>query len=174
MTSEADIFEVIANYTCESGISLTKGDVVKVIKKEIVWFTFEKDGKIVKAPKGKFRKCIQAGQVPVQSDSTFQLKTSLSNSNSSQPKDTIQSDNIAQPQVSILNSNSFQPKVPIQSNIEIVKKMSGGVMGKTFLERHKLKGQLYVIKRVDYFTESDKKIADEEIAQMKLLTSHYT
>lgn len=37
-------------------------------------------------------------------------------------------------------------------------------MGKTFLVRHKTTDILYVMKRVDYLEEKDKKLADEEVA----------
>ncbi|KAA6366019.1 MAG: hypothetical protein EZS28_038454, partial [Streblomastix strix] len=104
VASEIDLFEVIANYTGESGIPLTKGDVVKVIKKEIVWFTFEKDGKTGKAPKGKFRKCSQAGQAPIQNNSTFQPKMPLSSNSTSQPNTPLSS------------NNTSQPKIPVPSN----------------------------------------------------------
>ncbi|KAA6376290.1 MAG: hypothetical protein EZS28_028183, partial [Streblomastix strix] len=51
VASEIDLFEVIVDHIDESGIHLTKGDVVKVIKKEEIWFTFEKDGKTGKVLK---------------------------------------------------------------------------------------------------------------------------
>ncbi|KAA6373142.1 MAG: putative serine/threonine-protein kinase Nek4 [Streblomastix strix] len=47
-------------------------------------------------------------------------------------------------------------------------------MGKTFLVRHKPSGVLYVMKRVDYLDENDKKNADFEVEQMRNLTSKYT
>ncbi|KAA6378709.1 MAG: putative Serine/threonine-protein kinase Nek3, partial [Streblomastix strix] len=61
-----------------------------------------------------------------------------------------------------------------QIQIEIDKKFFGGAMGKTFLVKYKPTGQFYVMKRVDYFDEKDKKMADDEIAQMRKLTSRYT
>ncbi|KAA6388238.1 MAG: putative G2-specific protein kinase nimA [Streblomastix strix] len=63
---------------------------------------------------------------------------------------------------------------PEYSDFEIVEKLFGGAMGKTFLVRHKQTGQLYVMKRVDYHDENDKKMVDDEIAQMKQLSSRYT
>ncbi|KAA6390787.1 MAG: putative serine/threonine-protein kinase Nek6 [Streblomastix strix] len=61
-----------------------------------------------------------------------------------------------------------------QIQIEIDKKFFGGAMGKTFLVKYKPTGQFYVMKRVDYLDEKDKKMADDEIAQMRKLTSRYT
>ncbi|KAA6376987.1 MAG: hypothetical protein EZS28_027486 [Streblomastix strix] len=59
-------------------------------------------------------------------------------------------------------------------DFEIMKKLFGGAMGKTFLVRHKPSGVLYVMKRVDYLDENDKKNADFEVEQMRNLTSEYT
>ncbi|KAA6361506.1 MAG: hypothetical protein EZS28_042968, partial [Streblomastix strix] len=63
---------------------------------------------------------------------------------------------------------------PEYDDFEIDKKFFGGAMGNTFLVRHKPSGLLFVMKRVDYLDEKDKKLADDEIAQMRKLTSKYT
>ncbi|KAA6376114.1 MAG: putative serine/threonine-protein kinase Nek6 [Streblomastix strix] len=63
---------------------------------------------------------------------------------------------------------------PEYQDFVVVKKLFGGAMGKTFVVRHKPSGQLYVMKRVDYHDAKDKKMADDEIAQMKQLSSRYT
>ncbi|KAA6353334.1 MAG: hypothetical protein EZS28_051139 [Streblomastix strix] len=63
---------------------------------------------------------------------------------------------------------------PEYEDFEIVQKLFGGAMDKTFLVKHKPTDMLYVMKRVDYLDKKDKKIADDEIAQMKLLSSKYT
>ncbi|KAA6380697.1 MAG: putative aurora kinase [Streblomastix strix] len=59
MSNEVDIFEVIADYSGKFGDSLNftvqKGDIVKVIKKEVVFYTVEKNGQVGKIPKGKLR-----------------------------------------------------------------------------------------------------------------------
>ncbi|KAA6400914.1 MAG: putative Serine/Threonine kinase domain protein [Streblomastix strix] len=65
-------------------------------------------------------------------------------------------------------------ETPQYDDFEIDKQFFGGAQGKTFLVRHKPTGLLFVMKRVDYLDEGDKKMADEEIAQMKLLSSKYT
>jgi hypothetical protein len=41
-------------------------------------------------------------------------------------------------------------------SVEVVKKLFGGAMGKTFLVRNKNSGVLYIMKRVDYLDENDK------------------
>ncbi|KAA6384211.1 MAG: putative NEK protein kinase [Streblomastix strix] len=64
--------------------------------------------------------------------------------------------------------------IPEYQDFEIVKKLFGGAMGKTFLVMLKTTGVLFVMKRVDYLDENDKKMADEEVAQMKHLSSRYT
>ncbi|KAA6370833.1 MAG: putative serine/threonine-protein kinase Nek6 [Streblomastix strix] len=72
------------------------------------------------------------------------------------------------------SSMNLFDETPQYEDFEIVKKLFGGAMGKTFVVRHKPSGLLYVMKRVDYLDEKDKKMADDEIAQMKLLSSKYT
>ncbi|KAA6371372.1 MAG: putative protein kinase domain protein [Streblomastix strix] len=57
---------------------------------------------------------------------------------------------------------------------EIIKKLFGGAMGKTFLVKLKKTGVEYVMKRIDYLDEQDKKRADEEVEQMKKLESRFT
>ncbi|KAA6402974.1 MAG: putative CAMK family protein kinase [Streblomastix strix] len=68
----------------------------------------------------------------------------------------------------------FLPEEVEYNDFEIDTKFFGGTMGKTFLVRHKQTGVLYVMKRVDYFHEKDKRMADDEIAHMKRLSSKYT
>ncbi|KAA6386420.1 MAG: hypothetical protein EZS28_018052, partial [Streblomastix strix] len=47
-------------------------------------------------------------------------------------------------------------------------------MGDTYLVMLKSDGMLYVMKRVDYVDMNDRKMADEEVAQMRRLASRYT
>ncbi|KAA6365607.1 MAG: hypothetical protein EZS28_038866, partial [Streblomastix strix] len=57
MISENQIFEVISDYQgIGEFLCVKKRDIVNVIKKELVWFTVEKDGLIGKVPAGKLRK----------------------------------------------------------------------------------------------------------------------
>ncbi|KAA6404441.1 MAG: putative Serine/threonine-protein kinase Nek3 [Streblomastix strix] len=65
-------------------------------------------------------------------------------------------------------------ETPQYQDFEIVKKLFGGAMGKTFLVRLKATGVLYVMKRVDYLDENDKRMADEEVEQTRQLSSRYT
>ncbi|KAA6358253.1 MAG: hypothetical protein EZS28_046220, partial [Streblomastix strix] len=58
--------------------------------------------------------------------------------------------------------------------LEIVQKLFGGVMGNTFLVMLKTTGKLYVMKRVDYLDEKDKMKADEEVEQIRRLSSKFT
>ncbi|KAA6368364.1 MAG: hypothetical protein EZS28_036109, partial [Streblomastix strix] len=64
--------------------------------------------------------------------------------------------------------------MPKFEDYKIIKKFFGGAMGKTFLVQLKKTGVLYVMKRIDYFEEEDKKLADEEVKQMKNLDSRFT
>ncbi|KAA6364132.1 MAG: hypothetical protein EZS28_040341, partial [Streblomastix strix] len=64
--------------------------------------------------------------------------------------------------------------MPKFEDYEITKRFKSGAMGKTFLVRHKKTGVLYVMKRIDYTDEEDKKLADDEVEQMKRLDSRFT
>ncbi|KAA6374257.1 MAG: putative CAMK family protein kinase, partial [Streblomastix strix] len=64
--------------------------------------------------------------------------------------------------------------MPKFEDYEVVKKFFGGAMGKTFLVKLKKTGVEYVMKRIDYLDEQDKKRADEEVEQMKKLESLFT
>ncbi|KAA6400559.1 MAG: putative NEK protein kinase [Streblomastix strix] len=64
--------------------------------------------------------------------------------------------------------------MPKFEDYEIIKRFKSGAMGKTFLVKHKKTGVLYVMKRVDYSDEEDKKLADDEAEQMKRLNSRFT
>ncbi|KAA6397823.1 MAG: putative Serine/threonine-protein kinase Nek6, partial [Streblomastix strix] len=166
MTSEGQLFEAISDYSGRQSdsqiISLTKGDIVRVLKKELVWCTIEKGGQVGKVPKGKLRACLS---IPSTNENitiftshpnpeiSFLIKLYITFSCSSV----------------ILNEEKVE-----YNDFEIVTKFFGGAMGKTFLVRHKRSGVLYVMKRVDYLDENDKRIADQEIALMRKLTSLYT
>ncbi|KAA6392654.1 MAG: putative NEK protein kinase [Streblomastix strix] len=58
-------------------------------------------------------------------------------------------------------------------NYTFIKKLSGGTMGRTSLVCYQPTGKKYVMKRVDYLDEKDKKIVDEEIELMKKFSSKY-
>ncbi|KAA6401176.1 MAG: putative MAP kinase kinase family domain protein [Streblomastix strix] len=73
--------------------------------------------------------------------------------------------------IELINSELVEPKY---QDFEIVKKLFGGAMGNTFLVMLKLTSVLYVMKRVDYLDEGDKKLADEEVEQMRRLSSKFT
>ncbi|KAA6375145.1 MAG: hypothetical protein EZS28_029327 [Streblomastix strix] len=64
--------------------------------------------------------------------------------------------------------------MPKFEDYEVVKKLFGGATGKTFLDKLKKTGVVYVMKRIDYLEEQDKKRADEEVEQMKKLDSRFT
>ncbi|KAA6401282.1 MAG: putative serine/threonine-protein kinase Nek6 [Streblomastix strix] len=100
----------------------------------------------------------------------------MSSSLVSQKESIISSEAVTKDDQSFLTSESIiTTKEQVEYNdFEILTKLFGGAMGNTFLVRHKYTGVLYVMKRVDYLDENDKKIADEEIAQMRRLASRYT
>ncbi|KAA6382600.1 MAG: putative Serine/threonine-protein kinase Nek6 [Streblomastix strix] len=57
---------------------------------------------------------------------------------------------------------------------EVIHQFQGGAMSSTFLVKLKKTGVEYVMKRVKYFEEDDKRLADEEVEQMKKLDSRFT
>ncbi|KAA6399651.1 MAG: putative Serine/threonine-protein kinase Nek3 [Streblomastix strix] len=65
-------------------------------------------------------------------------------------------------------------KIPRYEDFDIMKKLSGGAMGKTFLVQLKLTGKQYVMKKVDYLEDKDKKSAEQEANIMQKLSSRYT
>ncbi|KAA6377324.1 MAG: putative Serine/threonine-protein kinase Nek6 [Streblomastix strix] len=148
MSTSDEFYEVLADFTAQNqdSPSISKGEIVKVITKESDYFIIEKDGIVSKIPSQYLHLC-----------------SSVSSDNQNQANATSRID----------LKNAVSQFLP-QDSIEIVKKLLGGAIGKTFLVRHKPSGVLYVMKRVDYLDENDKKKADFEIEQMRNLTSEYT
>ncbi|KAA6357848.1 MAG: hypothetical protein EZS28_046625, partial [Streblomastix strix] len=56
--------------------------------------------------------------------------------------------------------------MPKIEDYKIVKKLRGGVMGKTFLVQFIATSVFFVMKYLDYFDPEDKAKADEEISLM--------
>ncbi|KAA6341242.1 MAG: hypothetical protein EZS28_052471 [Streblomastix strix] len=61
MSNEFELYEVIADYGGDladtSLIPVIKGEIVKVVKKDIVWYQVSKYGQVGKVPRGKLRAC---------------------------------------------------------------------------------------------------------------------
>ncbi|KAA6382512.1 MAG: hypothetical protein EZS28_021962 [Streblomastix strix] len=68
----------------------------------------------------------------------------------------------------------MQLEIPEYQDFEIVNKLFGGAMGKTFLVMQMTTEVLYVMKRIDYLDESEQKMAIDQVTQMKHLSSRYT
>ncbi|KAA6385802.1 MAG: putative Serine/threonine-protein kinase Nek6 [Streblomastix strix] len=147
MSTQGEFYEVVVDFSVQEQDSpiVLKGEIVKVIKKESDCFIIEKDGIIIKIPSQYLHLC--------------------SSESSDNKKNEQEKDN----QINIVEFEK-----PQLQDFEIVKKLFGGAMGKTFLVRHKASGLMYVMKRVDYFDENDKKNVDFQIEQMHNLTSSYT
>ncbi|KAA6389878.1 MAG: hypothetical protein EZS28_014596 [Streblomastix strix] len=101
MAGADQFFEVTSDYAGREGdasfLPVLKGDIVKVIKKELVHYIVEKDGQTGKVPKGKLSACqtnpnvnqsqiISTSQIPIsqpkvnQQQSSFQSKLSVQQS----------------------------------------------------------------------------------------------
>ncbi|KAA6399346.1 MAG: putative protein kinase, cAMP-dependent, catalytic chain [Streblomastix strix] len=67
MAQTDEYFELVTNYPVMEGnvclLLLSKGDIVKLIKKEFDFFTVEKDGQMLKVPKGKLCACSLPPQI---------------------------------------------------------------------------------------------------------------
>ncbi|KAA6388358.1 MAG: putative cAMP-dependent protein kinase catalytic subunit TPK2, partial [Streblomastix strix] len=92
MAGADEFFEVTSDYSGREGdssfLSVLKGDKVKIIKKEIIFYIVEKDGQTGKVPKGKLIACQTTTNVNqsqnalhmAQSSSSSQLNTTPQNS----------------------------------------------------------------------------------------------
>ncbi|KAA6387766.1 MAG: putative NEK protein kinase, partial [Streblomastix strix] len=65
-------------------------------------------------------------------------------------------------------------EIDCYENYQVMKKLKGGAMGKTFLIKKLISAKLCVLKKVDYLDEEDKDRADREVEQMLRLASPYT
>ncbi|KAA6395874.1 MAG: putative Serine/threonine-protein kinase Nek3 [Streblomastix strix] len=177
MTRTDELFEVIRDYAGQDGnpqfIPVTKGEIVHVIKKEIEYYTIEKNSQIGKVP----MECIRpySGQQSTRQDHIHLTSVNSQNqdnkslhSRSKHGKETKATDKISD----ITHNLLFE--IPRYEDFDIMKKLSGGAMGKTFLVQLKLTGKQYVMKRVDYLEDYDKKRANQEALTMQKLSSRYT
>ncbi|KAA6388213.1 MAG: putative Serine/threonine protein kinase, partial [Streblomastix strix] len=148
MAQTDELFEVIKDYAGQDGnpqfVPVTKGEIVHVINKEIEYYTIEKNSQIGKVPMEYLRPYIG------EQSTIISVNTSAS------------------------SWHNLLFEIPRYEDFDVMKKLSGGAMGKTFLVQLKLTGKQYVMKRVDFFDDKDKKRAYLEATIMKSLSSHYT
>ncbi|KAA6396234.1 MAG: putative Cyclin [Streblomastix strix] len=67
-----EFFKFLTEYTAQDGISFSKGEIVRVIKKEVDWFTFEKDGNKRRISSGKLIQCTFGEQLNRKSYENFE------------------------------------------------------------------------------------------------------
>ncbi|KAA6399609.1 MAG: putative nek protein kinase [Streblomastix strix] len=244
-SNEDEYYEVIEDYMNMFGakrfIQVTKGDVVKLIKKESMNYEVEKNGQRGLVPKVKLKQITQSDQtstnvlqVPQQLTQpltqtpqiTSQQPSHILTPNSNLPplnqipqiitppptvQTTIKPYQINQIQTIIPNqptvntqpsasiqqtytpsvihqtvSTSSNQQITIQSNIgkqsnkkhvytdyKIIRELSsGGAFGRIFVVN--LDEDQFIMKKVPYGTPEQKKMADQEVKQMKLAQSNYT
>ncbi|KAA6382649.1 MAG: putative NEK protein kinase [Streblomastix strix] len=188
MAQTDELYEVIRDYPGQDGdpsfILVTKGEIVHVIKKEIEYYTIEKNNLIGKVPQDyllPFNSEQSSGQDQENQKSVNSSKQDNKSlhSKSKFGNETEASDNLADSSVisvntSVFSWNNMLFEIPKYEYFDIVKKLSGDAMGKTFLVQLKLTGKPYVMKRVDYLEDKDKKRADLEVTIMQKLSSRYT
>ncbi|KAA6382261.1 MAG: putative NEK protein kinase [Streblomastix strix] len=90
------------------------------------------------------------------------------------PQEYLQLYNVLSVNTSASSWNNLLFEIPTYEDFDIMKKLSGGAMGKTFLVQLKLTGKQYAMKRLDYLEDKDKKRADLEVTIMQKLSSRYT
>ncbi|KAA6392907.1 MAG: putative NEK protein kinase [Streblomastix strix] len=181
--SQDQFFEVIENFSGKENdkqfISVCKGEIVRVIKKGFEYFTVEKDGENGLIP----LECLSADATDYSAylnlpKLIIQTKPSSSSSDTQDQDNNMQECSTAQQSMGIDSTASSLISdlidEPSYDDFIIVKKLFGGVMGKTYLVRLKSTGKLYVMKRVDYLDEKDKKNADDEVELMRRLSSKFT
>ncbi|KAA6399287.1 MAG: putative Serine/threonine-protein kinase Nek3, partial [Streblomastix strix] len=185
--------------------SVTKGEIVHVIKKEIEFYTIEKNSQIGKVPmeQSKYGNETKAtdkisdtelkttdnladsvyasySKKTQQSQQSLHSRSKSGNETKATDKisDSLQSFSSIQSVISVNTSASswynLLFEIPRYEDFDIIKKLSGGAMGKTFLVQLKLTGKQYVMKRVDYLEDNDKKRAYLEATIMQKLSSRYT
>ncbi|KAA6398128.1 MAG: putative MAP kinase kinase family domain protein [Streblomastix strix] len=179
---DSQFFEVIENFAGKENdkqfISVCKGEIDRVIKKEFEYFTVERDGEnrlipiqYLSAEATEYTANLNLPNLIIQTKPS-------SSSSDTQDQDILSQCSTAQQSMGIDSTASSLISdlidEPIYDDFIIVKKLFGGVMGKTYLVRLKSTGKLYVMKRVDYLDEKDKKNADDEVELMRRLTSRFT
>ncbi|KAA6353220.1 MAG: hypothetical protein EZS28_051253, partial [Streblomastix strix] len=62
MSNTGELFEVTSDFAGRENdyifLPVKQGDIVRMIKKDLVYSTVEKDGQIGKVPQGKLKRCI--------------------------------------------------------------------------------------------------------------------
>ncbi|KAA6379466.1 MAG: putative CAMK family protein kinase [Streblomastix strix] len=188
MTQSGELFEVVTDYPGKPGdaqfLPVSKGEIVRVIKQESEWFTIEKKGKVPRSNLRPYTSTTSVSQIHSISTSQKYLKSQNSTSQplnvtKSKKEDKISSarSSIVQYPVDIKASSSTSSSLyhaPKFEEFDIRRKLEGGVMGRTYLVRLKESNNFFVMKRVDYLTKDDKDAAEEEVAQLRRLSSQYT
>ncbi|KAA6390802.1 MAG: hypothetical protein EZS28_013670 [Streblomastix strix] len=131
MQTQGELFEVIADYSGKEGksntLSVLKGEIVKVLSKDFVWYTIEKGGQVGRVPKGMLR------TYGKQSADTQIASNSVPNSKASNSPFQVARDKFSSPVSSPQNqvdlshtNNSDQQKLstPTNSNINIISSLN--------------------------------------------------
>ncbi|KAA6385330.1 MAG: putative serine/threonine-protein kinase Nek3 [Streblomastix strix] len=138
MSETDEIYEVIANYAGRKGflqfLPVQKGDIVRVIEKDPIWFTVEMDGIIGKVPQRKLRLCSSSRSLidkqpqqhlhflsPSSSSSLLQTPIATSNINSGQNAlSTINQNSLSeQTAITITTQKSNPFKDSLDNNLQI-------------------------------------------------------
>ncbi|KAA6383802.1 MAG: putative serine/threonine-protein kinase Nek3, partial [Streblomastix strix] len=188
MATEVELFEVISDYAGkgddEQFIPVKYGDVVRVIKKELVYYTVEKDGLIGKVPRGKLRKCesISAQILPVvkpYQHLDFNSQQQITSKQTVQPplpkhqpspvpQIDHQSEITPSSQLTIQQITSSKYKF---EDFDVIKSLDGGAFGRVVHVKLKGTDKQFIIKLIQYINLKEKQVAFEEVKQLKLAQS---
>ncbi|KAA6396727.1 MAG: putative NEK/NEK2 protein kinase, partial [Streblomastix strix] len=72
------------------------------------------------------------------------------------------------------NNQSNQSKTYKYEDFKIIDSLKTGAFGRIYLVEHKTNKEQFIMKRLSYVSEKEKKMADEEIEMLKLAQSRYT
>ncbi|KAA6399583.1 MAG: hypothetical protein EZS28_004892 [Streblomastix strix] len=175
MAGADEFFEVTSDYAGREGdasfLPVLKGDIVKVIKKELVHYIVEKDGQTGKVPKRKLVACQTTPNV--NQSQIIQQSQILAN-----PPTQSHSSNQLHQQV--VQSSLMQTNLPTSkhtwNDYIYDDELSSGAFGRIVLMhlQTKSKDEQNIIKRLPYKKEDKIKMADEEIKVLNMVKSPYT
>ncbi|KAA6371111.1 MAG: putative aurora kinase, partial [Streblomastix strix] len=173
-------------------LPISKDEKVKMVKKDASWSTVEKDGQQGLVPTSYIRLMTEtalgsSALLPNNIKKPFQLiqeKSDIQFGQSTQSETSAQSGQSAQSLSSIQQEQSIQSELPMQQGLqiqkykyedfEIIRALTSGAFGRVYVVKHKITSKLYILKRVPYLSNQEKKIANEEVNQLRLAQNKYT
>ncbi|KAA6392338.1 MAG: putative protein serine/threonine kinase, partial [Streblomastix strix] len=82
--------------------------------------------------------------------------------------------NVISEQVSNTDESTIITSKYKYEDFEIIRALTSGAFGRVYVVKHKITSKLYILKRVPYLSNQEKKIANEEVNQLRLAQNKYT